>query len=67
MNKKGFTFIELVLAVAIITALTTIAYLSYSQYSTQAENIKKQSDLDAVQSSLELEKLKSTGFPSKIQ
>jgi len=66
-NKTGFTFIELIIVTSIIAVLSTLAYISYSQLSTNAENAKKQADLDTAQSSIELEKLQEESFPSKIQ
>lgn len=66
-QQKAFTLIELIIVISLIAVLSSIAYISYSQYSKDAENAKKQADLDAVQSAIELEFLKTESFPSKVQ
>lgn len=66
-EKSGFTLIELIIVVALIAILSSIAYFSYSQYSKDAENTKKQVELDTIQSKIELENLKNQSFPSKLE
>lgn len=67
MNKKGFTLTELIIVVAILAVFSAISYFSYSQYLKEAENTKKQADLDATQTLIEMDMLKKESFPSKVE
>ena len=66
-KTKGFTLIELIIVVTIIAVLSSVAYFSFSQYSTDAENTKKKTELNTIQSKIELEILKEESFPSKLK
>jgi type IV pilus assembly protein PilE len=50
---RGFTLIELMIAVAVIAILATIAYPSYTQYVRQARRAEAQSEMLKIQLGLE--------------
>lgn len=64
---KGFSMIELLIVISIITILSSISYMTYSEHITETENTKKKADMDVLQTEIELEMLKNEAFPTKIQ
>jgi general secretion pathway protein G len=52
--KKGFTLMEILIAMAIIAILTAIGIVSYSSINRGARNAKRKSDIGQIQSALEL-------------
>ena len=52
-RQNGFTLIELMITVAIVGILATIAYPSYTQYMFQARRADAQSDMLQIQLALE--------------
>lgn len=50
---KGFTLIELLVVITIIAFLSTIGFVMYSQFSRNARDARRQSDLKFIQSALE--------------
>ena len=54
MNKKGFTLIELIVVIAIIGLLSTLAVVALGSARTKARDAKRLSDLKQLQTALEL-------------
>ena len=52
--KKGFTLMEILIAIAIIAILTAIGIVSYGSINRGARNAKRKSDVGQIQSALEL-------------
>jgi general secretion pathway protein G len=53
-NKKGFTFIEILVVITIIALLSTVAVVSYRSAQTKARDNKRKSDLEQVRAALEM-------------
>lgn len=54
MNKKGFTLIELIVVIAIIGLLSTMAVVALGSARSKARDAKRLSDLKQLQTALEL-------------
>jgi type II secretion system protein G len=52
--KKGFTLMEILIAIAIIAVLTAIGIVSYTSINKNARNAKRRSDVEQIRSALEL-------------
>lgn len=53
MSKNGFTLVELLITISIITILSAIGLVAYSSVVKQGRDSKRQSDLRSIQSALE--------------
>lgn len=53
MKEKGFTLVELLVVISIITALSAIAIVVFTNINKNARDAKRQSDLKTIQSGLE--------------
>jgi len=53
-NKKGFTLVELLIVIAIIGVLSTIAFVSLNRARSKARDAKRIADVRQLQSALEL-------------
>ncbi len=53
-NKKGFTLIELLVVIAIIGILSSIVMVSLNSARVKARDAKRQGDLNALQTALQL-------------
>lgn len=62
-NKLAFTIVELIVVIAILAILWTIAFISLQWYSKTARNSTRISDLSAMKTSLELFHLDSWKYP----
>lgn len=63
MNKKGFTFIELVVSITILIILSWIWYASYTDYLSNARDSQRSSDLTQITSALKVYKQKRGYYP----
>lgn len=54
MTRKGFTLIELLVVVSIIAVLTSIGLAVFTSSQKKARDARRQADLEAVRSALEL-------------
>lgn len=61
-NKKGFTLIELMVAIAIIAVLATIGYTVFSGATVNARDTKRRQDIDAIVSALESKKISGQNY-----
>ena len=52
--KKGFSLVELLVVITIIAILSVVAYTAVGGQTAKARNSKRQQDLSAIQSSLEI-------------
>lgn len=66
MNKKlhWFTLVELVVVVMILAILSTLAFVSYNWYSSQARDSKRMSDIKSLQWALEFQYIKNYSYPN---
>lgn len=52
-SNTGFTLVELLIVVVIIAVLSSIGFVSYSEFNKNARDVKRLSDLKFIQSALE--------------
>lgn len=62
-NKKWFTLVELIVTITILAILWTIAALSFNQYTSQARDTVRLSDLKTMESALEYYALENSSYP----
>ncbi|MDD2871020.1 MAG: InlB B-repeat-containing protein [Candidatus Gracilibacteria bacterium] len=62
-NHKAFTLVELIIVIAILAILGTIAFISLQGYSTQARDSARISDMSSIVTSLELFNLDAGKYP----
>lgn len=62
-NKKAFTLVEIIVVIAILAILWTIGFLSFSWYISQSRDAKRTSDIDNLNSSIELSLLDNSSYP----
>jgi type IV pilus assembly protein PilE len=66
-NRSGFTLTELIIVVSILAVFSAVSYFSYSQYLKEAENTKKQAEVDKTLTLIEMDMLKNESFSSKAE
>ena len=54
INKKGFTLIELMVAISIVAILAVIGYTLLTTAQANARDTKRKQDIDAISSALEI-------------
>ena len=64
--KKGFTLIELLVVVAIISVLSSIVMAGMHDARGKARDIKRMSDLRAIETALETYHLDNGQYPSLV-
>lgn len=52
-NFKGFTLVELMIAISIIALLATMAMISFSSFQSKGRDAKRKTDLASIQGALE--------------
>lgn len=62
-NQKGFTLIELLVVIAIIGLLATLAVVSLGNARSRARDAKRQSDLKAIATAMELYNTENAAYP----
>lgn len=62
-SKRGFTLVELLVAVSIIALLTTIGMIVYSSVQIKARDARRKSDLQSLRLALELYYQKNGQYP----
>lgn len=67
MQKKGFTLIEILVVATIIVLLSAIGLVSYSQFSKQARDARRKSDIENIRGSLEIYRSSNNYYPLTLQ
>ena len=62
-NKRGFTFIELIVVVTIIAVLMAIAAVTYSSTTIKSRDAKRLSDIEKIRSALEICRSEDGRYP----
>lgn len=62
-SKRGFTLVELMIAVSIIAILASVGFTTYSQSQLLARDAKRKQDLKSIAIALELYKQKNGRYP----
>lgn len=63
VNKRGFTLIELMIAMTILAVVSAIGYTSYSNAQIAARDFRRKDDLRKIQVALELYQQKNGRYP----
>ena len=61
--KKGFSFIELMIAIAIVALLTAIGMTAFNSAKKRARDTRRKSDLETVRSALEMYRADNDEYP----
>ena len=64
LRKNGFTLVELIVSITILTILWTIAFLAFQWYSKDARNSTRTSDAKSIRTTLELFFIDSSFYPA---
>lgn len=67
MNKKWFSFVELIVSITILAIISTIWFISYSSYLWDSRDSQRKSDLAQVWSALKVYKQKRWYYPEPWQ
>ncbi|WP_101759168.1 type IV pilin protein [Oceanicoccus sp. KOV_DT_Chl] len=65
-KKKGFSLIELMLALAIVGVIYSIAFPSYAKYQDRADVVRAVSDLSAISQALERHFASENNYPNTL-
>ena len=63
-NKRGFSLVELIVVIAIITSLTAMGITSYSAVQRNARNTERKTDLKDIEVALEAYRLETGAYPN---
>ena len=63
MNKKGFTLIELMVAVSIMAILATLGLMMFTKVQSTARDARRKQDLNSLKSALELYYTRNSIYP----
>lgn len=61
--KKGYTLIELVVAMTIIALLFTVGVVSYTKANERSRNAKRKNDIEQIRSALEMYRVDKGSYP----
>lgn len=65
MNKQGFTMVELIVTITVLSILGTISFLSFNSYVASSRDSKRIIDLESISASLEIFYKKNNGIYPK--
>jgi len=63
INKKGFSFIELIVVITIIAVLSVAAIVSYGPVQKKSRDSKRVADLEKIRMALEMARQIGTTYP----
>ncbi len=66
LSKNGFTLIELMIVVSLISLLITAGVVAYTKIMANSRNAKRQADLESVKSSLVLYRTDVGSYPASV-
>jgi prepilin-type N-terminal cleavage/methylation domain-containing protein len=66
LNKKGFTLLEILIVVAVISVLATVAIAQYHGYRTRSYNTSAKSDLRTVATAQEAYYLETSSYTGSL-
>ena len=64
MKKNGFTFIEILVSVTIISILVAIAVISYGSINKRSRDARRKSDIEQLRSALEMYRADKGYYPN---
>jgi prepilin-type N-terminal cleavage/methylation domain-containing protein len=62
-NRRGFSLIELMVAITILAIISSIGFVAYGQVQKKARDTKRKQDLRSIRVMLELYKQNKQGYP----
>ncbi len=62
--KKGFSLMELLVAISIIAILTAVGVVSYGSINKRSRDVRRKSDLEQIRSALELYRADNGFYPA---
>ncbi|GIW63384.1 MAG: prepilin-type N-terminal cleavage/methylation domain-containing protein [Patescibacteria group bacterium] len=65
-NKKGFTLIEMLVTIGIISIIATIAIVNYNNAILRSRDERRKVDLEAIRSALEMYRVNNDYYPTNI-
>lgn len=66
INKKGFSFIELIVVITIIAVLSVAAILSYGPIQRKSRDARRVADLQRIGMALEMARQLGTTYPTSL-
>ncbi|MFZ6034859.1 MAG: type II secretion system protein [Patescibacteria group bacterium] len=65
-SGKGFTLIEILVAATIIALLSSVAAVTFSQFSQQSRDAKRKADLEQIRAAVEMYRSNNDVYPATI-
>lgn len=66
-NKKGFTLIEMLVTIGIISIIATIAIVNYNNAILRSRDERRKVDLEAIRSALEMYRVNNDYYPGTLE
>ncbi|MBI2330355.1 type II secretion system protein [Candidatus Daviesbacteria bacterium] len=65
-NPKGFTLVELLVAISILAILSMIGVVGFTSVQKNARDAKRKADMDAMAAAMEANYITGTGYPTSV-